>query len=677
MLNMKREVMIIILVFLILPVVSASLSSNMVKVGEYVEEYKMGELNAPQLVVNVEYIKNKMYEELDKEGKKAFTEAEIEAVFDKAELGEESKIEIRRKGRRDWRFTQYEKTFKTDDFHVVFRADSFFRYDREYYEKREITAENYYSINYELVAVNVAGGDLSNEIRNFISDLKSLIASDGGTDEEYENVRKSWNQIQQKVRGTKSNDNCVELMGSIGMEEDEKDYPSNEREFYYLIDERIEKNCRNVPKCERVCVPAKVCEDCEQECHEEEFCDEVCEDVFINNETNSTEPVCEDVCSMKEVCTGCEEICKLEDCSPECEDVEQCNEFSSEEIKINAYCGKGESNLHLSIRGEKFNYYRGLNEGGQWNCENEIQSLVKMRKVLQENVNQEFAEWYFEEYLTEDYDRMINGVNGFKYVLELLTNNEEQISQNLHCSETGQWPDGFEQIDITYINNNTHVEVWEKNIPVEQDQTTYYTTLYKYSWIPSRALLKELINYQISETDTFGPSAKDVARIKSDAGQMEIVNSLSDKYGGSFDVKLELKDDQDQIVLKYLQVNKDVIVRIVDSIEENPDISIEIEYNALYDFISYISYGAEGNQIKGPYWVRTGNSGGLGNFFGIIGAVRKAWREGVTIKPRYALLKLLFNSKDIIGLLSNSNIESSSYQGETVRISGGVIEKEW
>ena len=70
---------------LILPVVSASLSSNMVKVGEYVEEYKAGELNAPQLVVNIEYIKNKMYEELDKEGSKAFTEAEIIAVFDKAE----------------------------------------------------------------------------------------------------------------------------------------------------------------------------------------------------------------------------------------------------------------------------------------------------------------------------------------------------------------------------------------------------------------------------------------------------------------------------------------------------------------------------------------------------------------------------------------------------------------
>ena len=659
---------------LILPVVSASLSLNMVEVEKYVNEYKSGGVTAPQLVVNVEYIKNKMYEELDKEGRNSFTEEEIVAVFDKVDLGAGGKIS----SRKDERFTQYEKKFETDDFHVVFRAESFFRHDRGYYEKRETTAENYYIINYELVAVNVAGADLSNEIRSFISDLKSLIANNGGSDEEYEDVRKSWNQINQKVREVRSEDNCVELMESIGMEENEKAYPSQEREFYYLVEEKIEKNCWSVSSCERVCPPAEICRDCVPGCREEEFCDKVCGDVF-NNETNSTESVCEDVCSMQEVCTECEEVCKeAAECRAECEDVEYCEEFSSEEIKINARCGKGESNLWLNIRGEEFEYYRGLNEGGEWNCENEIQSLVNMRKVLQEEVNQEFAEWYFEEYLIGDYDRMINGDKGFQYVLELLIRNEEQISQNLHCSETGQWPEGFEKIDITYINNNTHVEVWEKNIPVEQDQTTYYTTLYKYSWVPSRELLKELINYKLSETDTFGPSAIDVARIKSDAGQMEIVNSLSEKYGGSFDVRLELRDKEDQVVLKYFQVNPDVIVKIVDFIEEKPDIFIEIEYNALYDFISYMSYETGGENIKGPYWVRTGNDGGPGNFFSVVGAVRKAWKEGVTVKPRYALLKLLFNSKNIIGLMSSGQIESGVYsEMETVKISGEVVEQEW
>ena len=137
-------------------------------------------------------------------------------------------------------------------------------------------------------------------------------------------------------------------------------------------------------------------------------------------------------------------------------------------------------------------------------------------------------------------------------------------------------------------------------------------------------------------------------------------------------MKLELRDKEDQVVLKYFQVNPDVIVKIVDSIEDEPDISVEIEYDALYDFISYITYEIDGGEIKGPRWVHMQSSSGPGKFFGVIGAVKKAWREGVTIKPRYALLKLLFNSKNIIGLISSGNAEASYYEGETVKVSGNV-----
>lgn len=668
---MKKGVVVSILIFISLsPLISASLSSSMDEIENHVNLYRAREISAPQLVVYIEYTKNKMYEELDKQNKKAFDESEIIAVFDKTDLED---------SRRDWRFTQYEKKFETEEFHVVFRADSFFRHDKEYYEKREETTENYYTINYELVAINVASGDLSNEIRDAITDVKKLVEKNGGTDSEYKDTREKLNKIKQKFQEIRNQDKCVKIIEGVGMKENEKEHPSNERSFYYLIEEKIEKNCWTEEKCEWTCDDYEKCDESCPDCYDEEECHEECEEIFTN-ETNSTESICEDVCETQQICPDCEKNCWTDqECHNKCEKSEEhCDEFSNGEIRIEVNCREQGSDLWVSAWGEEFDYYQGLNEGGEWSCENDIQSLVKMRKVLQKDFNQEFAEWYFEEYLIEDYDRMINGDGGFQYVLELLTNNENQISQNLHCSETGQWPDGFEKIDITYINNNTHVEVWEKNIPVEWDQTTYYTTLYKYSWVPSRDLLKELINYKLSETDTFGPSAKDIARIKSDVGQMEIINSLSERYGGSFDVMLELKDDQDQIVLKYLQINPDVIVSVVNSIEEKHDISIEIEYDALYDFISYVSYEIDGGRIKGPNWVYVGEGEGPGKVFGIIGAVRKVWREGVTIKPRYALLKLLFNSKNIIGLLSGtSESESNSYGGETVKISGEVVEQKW
>ena len=85
-----------------------------------------------------------------------------------------------------------------------------------------------------------------------------------------------------------------------------------------------------------------------------------------------------------------------------------------------------------------------------------------------------------------------------------------------------------------------------------------------------------------------------------------------------------------------------------------------------------MNYEMESDKIKGPNWVRIEGEGGPGKFFSVVGAVSKMWKEGVTIKPRYALLKLLFNSKNIIELISGAD-NSDSYKGETVKISGEVI----
>jgi hypothetical protein len=108
-------------------------------------------------------------------------------------------------------------------------------------------------------------------------------------------------------------------------------------------------------------------------------------------------------------------------------------------------------------------------------------------------------------------------------------------------------------------------------------------------------------------------------------------------------------------VLKYLQINPDVAVQIVDSIEERPDISVEVNYDVLYDFINYMSYKMEGDRIQGPHWVRVEDEGGPGKFFSALGAISKMWREGVSIKPRFALIKLLFSTKDLVELFSTDS----------------------
>ena len=73
-----------------------------------------------------------------------------------------------------------------------------------------------------------------------------------------------------------------------------------------------------------------------------------------------------------------------------------------------------------------------------------------------------------------------------------------------------------------------------------------------------------------------------------------------------------------------------------------------------------MSYTMEGDRIEGPQWVFIEDHEGPGKFFSALGAISKMWREGITIKPRYALLKMFFNSGDLIGLMREST--SKEYQ---------------
>ena len=681
---MKKRLMICIFVSLfVFPVVSAlSLSDGMNDVAGYVSEYESGMITAAKLIVYVDYIQNKMYEELDKKGVKAFTEAEIANAFDKKQENEYEK----------W-LEQYEKRFITDDFHIVFHAYSFYRHDRAYYEQREEDSEVYYTINYNIEPARVVsdGEGVENKIKNFISDLGAGEMDGLGVD--LEDLREQLTDIKTTMWKIEDEERCEEIMVGAGLTkfEDNREvmigdgltrveYKLDER-YYYILKEATQQNCWIEQKCEDNCdIIVEVCpEDCTPNCYNETICDEqICEDVF-NNEINSTESICEDVCREKEICQGCE--CWQEPrCERTCEDVERCDEYIDGELKVEGHCGKS-GDFFVNAWGPGLDVYQGINDDyGRWGCGGDLDGLVALRKAFQVGVNDEFAQWFFEEYLTgTDYDKIINGDEGFKKVLEILTRNEEDISNILQC-EQQEWPSDFEKIDINYINENTHIEVWEKMIAVEWSPTKYYTTLYKYSWVPDKELLKGLIDYKLSETDTIGPSAADVARIKQNAGQMELINSLSEKYDGSFNVRLELIEDDNSVINKYLIINPDVAVKIVDELgeEEDPDISVEVDYAVLYDFVSYVSYEMEGDKIYGPSWVRVEGEGGPGKFFSVVGAISKMWREGVTIKPRYALLKVLFNAKTVATLFGGATVSyatsgpSAMVQPEVGSYRGGV-----
>ena len=613
---------------------------------------------------------------------------------------------------------EYQKVFTTDDFDVIFMAQPHFRQDKEYYEEREEEGKAYYDIRFEIRPTKGVTDttNLVAEFNDFYIDLKLATADNSdlelSTMPNFEEIRESFGKFKKKISQLQQNE-CEELMDEILSSDDEfieldpnmppsnmpppnMQYKGKEKMYSKMIKQQFRTECWNDQFCEDVCEdeencfenchPEQHCEQkCDSECHDEETCENVCETTIeFNEETglNESSENCEDVCTPKEVCNNncwqdcydeqvCEEICETnKKCNHECKEQEKCEEQPDGEIRINGNCGKYNSDINIGANGPGLDYFNELNNFHMdMGCGEQIKPLVELRKIYQKDINEEFARWYFEDFIGDDPEKVMNGGNGLRRMLEMLTWNENEISQGFHCGpmENAAWPEGFKRIEFTYDNENTHVEVWEKSIPVEFTPVKHWTTLYKYAWIPEKEVVKKLIDYKMSELNTIGPSAKDVAEIRSDEGKMAIINNLADKYSGSFDVRLELVDEEGSIAKKYLQINPDVAVIVTDvEPEDDEDISITIDYDLLYGFINYITFEIEGDKIQGPHWVNIDDDGGPGQFFSIVGGLSKLWREGVKIRPRYALFKMFFNTGDIISLMKES--ESSSDYSNNVDI---------
>lgn len=255
------------------------------------------------------------------------------------------------------------------------------------------------------------------------------------------------------------------------------------------------------------------------------------------------------------------------------------------------------------------------------------------------------------------------GDRGIYKVFELLINNEEQILEQIYCTDEFIWPAGFKKIEINYKDEHNSLEVWEKAYHEPHIGTDIvWTTLFKIKFMPDKDMAKQFIINKLSEEDLpIGPSEEDIQKLKEDDGKMELINAISEKYDGSLDILVELKDKDKLLLAKSISINPEVVIEIADNTsEDDKDIHISIEFDALYNFITYMEGNFEEREIRAPHWVHIekDHEGGPGDFFGAFGAFRKLWREGVTLRPRTAIFKLVRNIKDIVLIMGTDKGES-------------------
>ncbi len=462
----------------------------------------------------------------------------------------------------------------------------------------------------------------------------------------------------------------------------------------------------------------------EQECSER--CPRECYDKLVSPCVGKCihESKCMDEGNCDSKIKECEEKCKAEkdidSCAKECE--EKClkgentwEEPEQEEHKeekgvfvagggcrISPQLQKGtEGFIWLSGWGEPFDKIQPLKnkyyQGGDadW-CKWELENLKKERKEIENGFNQEFAKWFFEEYMAnsaEDWEQQMSGI--FEMYWRVIDNQMRAIG-SMRCLDIKE-PSDYKLINFSYETEYGNVEYWEelKEINPEQfigkgpnsegieEGKIKIISPYMKIWVFPP---KEFIEYEMKKAmknhefpgspeermereNEDGPTAEEKAMIKQDKKFMEKLKSITEKYNGNVDVAVQFKDyETNNIVFNlHAQVNEDDIIKMKPMLpEEIPekDITITIDFEKIYELILIEEKEMRGTHTEMPPWDKEG--------FKPVGKVKEI-KDGIKM---YLKVRSIMNSAEITPEDSKGDAEDLFKSFFKMMMKGGPGERE-
>jgi len=353
-------------------------------------------------------------------------------------------------------------------------------------------------------------------------------------------------------------------------------------------------------------------------------------------------------CNIDEQSKKCEETCKPEDvCIEKCvkNEGEWWKEFENKEefkeqlggFEAGGNCrtakGKTEGFIWFGGWGDPFErlqplknkYYSGGN--ADW-CKIELQNLIKQREEFEKGFNQEFAKWFFEEYLANSAENWEQAVSGIFELYWKNIDNQREMAFRMKCMDKTDIKDvmNYNLINIKYETEYGKLEYWEEaktvKIPGMEEEVTIISPYMK-TWIfPS----KEFIEYEMKKAmknhefpgspedkmerkNEEGMTAEEKEMIKQDEGFMKLIKEASGKYGGNLDAVVQFKDlaDNEIVFNLYVQVNENDIIKMTPMLpEEVPekDVTAEIDFEKIYDLIYSQEKEMRGEQTESPPWDR-------------------------------------------------------------------------
>jgi len=350
----------------------------------------------------------------------------------------------------------------------------------------------------------------------------------------------------------------------------------------------------------------------------------------------------------------CQEICEEEKKS----EIEKCVDRCFETCEKDEWCEiKWEEHEHKEEKGvftiggqcrsseqktEAFIYFGGWGEPFEkihelkhkyhqqghfdW-CKWELENALKQRKEIEKSFNQEFIIWFFEDYMSnsaEDWEKHISGI--FELYWSGIVENQRQIWRSMECLGIKDIEELMkpEILSFNYSSEYGNFEYWEKleyvrmhDKPEKSKKIKIITPYMRLSFFPPKEVLKIEMKKAMEEgrfpgppeerDEEQGPSEEEKDEMRRDKGFMKKIKKISDKYGGSFDVSVQLMDyNTGEVIFNiYGEINERDIIDMEPMLPEKvpeKDATVTVDFDKVFEFIKTSEKDMKDTHTEAPEW---------------------------------------------------------------------------
>ena len=344
-------------------------------------------------------------------------------------------------------------------------------------------------------------------------------------------------------------------------------------------------------------------------------------------------------CNIEEVKTTCEEKAKsdvdaesfIADCSTKCLAGENTwveperQEHKEEKFVFTAggACRQERERLDQSIWfggwGDEFkdfhlvkqNYYS--NGGADW-CEREYNNLIRQRQELEKSLNEEFASWFFGDYLAGSAEEWENHISGIFDLYWRDVDLSRQMAERLECMDKTELPP-HNLINFKYETDYGSIEFFEeiKTAKLSDDsQEVELISPYMKTWLfPSRDFYKFEMKKAMETGRVPGPSEEEPRNTPTEEqrqrliedGILDEIRAFNQNFGENLVIQFKDYSTNEVVFNIYAKVNEENLLYFEPMLpSEAPADSVLVEYD-VEKLLDIVEYGEIGRvELESPPW---------------------------------------------------------------------------